>query len=165
MIEWFLDLAWYWEALICFGLFLISQILFVLITCISWDLTWALLRPVEEMPTETLKLKHTDWWPFLKWIPRRVTAFLNGPNSRRIYPRQLLGSNNRILHSADKWLPVHHLGEPVIQTDVPEPGTWSLTWPLHFAMQTKGGFLFGIGFRCDYYGRHWIYPRLVCRKN
>jgi hypothetical protein len=58
---------------------------------------------------------HDDWrWPFNK-IPRSLTAI-----ESEYYPKKLLGNATGFL-------------------DVPNPGTWVLAWPPHWAYTTKDG--------------------------
>ena len=136
-------------------------LLLVAASIISYDLTWAMLYPKELMPNETLKRNHDDWpWGF-RWVPRRLTAFLNGPSPRRKYPKQLFGTNKRIF-----------TGDPsgkIIEQDVPDPGTWCVSWPPAFSLLTKKGTLFRLAiFRKDYwdgiYG-YWVFLAFGWHKN
>lgn len=143
IILWILGFLWMilkWPAGILLSL--------VIISILTWKLKWAVLVKEKDLPAEVLKGKHNDWW-FLKWIPRRWNALIGG---RRKYPIQLFGSNKRILKDGITGEPVLYNGRKVIQQDVPEKGTWCLSWPFHFAALTKGGMLYGFGVRKDYFG-------------
>jgi hypothetical protein len=128
----------------------------VVVSILSWKLKWAVFVKDEDLPNETLKGKHNDWWWFMKWIPRKFNAFLGGRGD----PKQLLGTNDKIVNGK------------LIQ-DVPAVGTWCLSWPFHFVILTKKEFLFGIGVRRDYYGddpqmddgQEYYTLRFVCRHN
>lgn len=85
---------------------------------------WAALVPAAERPA-ILNQRHTDWWWILKKIPRSWTSFLGTP------PVIVFGN-------------VFYPPKPI-----PDPGHWELLWPLYFAFQTKGGWLFRIGMRYD----------------
>lgn len=88
---------------------------------------WAVLVNPADRPYP-LNLRHNDYlWP-MSYIPRSWTAWISNKP-----PRQLLGSNP----------PDHH-------TDIPLDGTWSLAWPLHFAITLKSGLFFHMGLRFDY---------------
>ena len=123
------------------GLFGVHLIL-TIASIISWRLRWAMLYPIEDMPCETLKKNHDDWWWFMAWIPRRFTAFLGGRGD----PVQLIGTN-----------------PPGHAQDVPQLGKWCLSWPWHFAYLSNNWFLFAFGVRRDYWEDYWTL-RLVCRR-
>ena len=119
----------------------VTGMLLVLASILSWRLKWTLLVSKETLPP-VLSRNHMDWWPWLRWIPRNLSAFVGGAD-----PVQLLGTNSEGHHQ-----------------DVPAPGTWCLSWPIHFAVLTKNGFIFGAGIRRDYVDGYWTL-RIVCRKN
>jgi hypothetical protein len=73
--------------------------------------------------------RHSDFIKPLQWMPRWVLAFI-GPQ-----PRYLYGSSERT---------------PMLHLDIPPNGTWVFCWPLYFALKTKGGLHWRIGFRPDY---------------
>jgi hypothetical protein len=115
-------------------------VLLFALSLITWGLKWAVLVPKSNLPL-ILRQTHADWWPFLRWISRRLTAFFGGRE-----PAQLMGSNPKDHHQ-----------------DVPVPGTWCLSWPIHFALLTKGKKLFALGVRRDYVDSYWTI-RFVWRK-
>ena len=106
---------------------------------VSWRLRPALFTSKAKLPAILLG-NHEDWWPFLRWVPRRLTAFIGGRD-----PVQLLGTNPRDHHQ-----------------DVPAAGTWCLSWPFHAAALIKTR-LFGFGIRRDYVDGYWTL-RAVLRK-
>jgi hypothetical protein len=113
---------------------------FILANLISWRLVPAIFIRKSKLPS-ILQDSHSDWWFFLRWIPRRITALVGGRN-----PVQLLGSN-----------PKEH------NQDIPAAGTWCLSWPFHLAILTRKGKLFAFGIRRDYVDQYWTF-RFVWRK-
>ena len=132
-------------------------VVLILASIISWDLRWAMLMRKEQMPTETLKKNHDDWWKIFSWIPRRFTAFLNGSNPKHYYPKQLFGTNRREFRKG------------ILEQDVPEVGTWCVSWPPHFSTLTYNGTLIRFGlFRKDYWDGpegYWTFLAFAWHKN
>lgn len=145
----------------------------IIVNAVSWRLKPALLVRPENLPTKTLNGKHDDWWWFLRWLPRRTTAFVNSKNSKFWYPVQICGSNHRFLIDDYLKRAVKLNGQKIIVCDVPDKGTWSLSWPLHLAIHTKSGRLFRAGiFRKDYNdpypptkGGYWTFLAFAFHKN
>jgi hypothetical protein len=121
----------------------------VVASILSWKLKPAIFVKEEDLPAEALKGKHNDWPPLMRWIPRRWSSLVGG---RTKYPIQLFGSNKRILRDGITGEPVLYNDKMVIQQDVPDRGTWCLSWPFHFAALTQKGMLYGLGVRKDYFG-------------
>jgi hypothetical protein len=115
-------------------------VVFPFLSIISWRLRWAIFIPAKKLPP-ILQGKHSDWWFFFKWIPRRINAFM----SSRGEPVQLFGSN-----------PLDH------HQDVPAQHSWCLSWPCHLAIRFKN-VMIAIGWRFDYVDLYYTL-RLVFRR-
>jgi hypothetical protein len=100
-------------------------------------LYWAALIPASKLPSILLKA-HDDYgiWPFNR-IPRWFDAFL--PEPKGTQPLQLAGTN-----------PLTH------HQDVPEFGTWCLSWPFCFAWRLDNGLTYRMGLRYDYVDDYWV---------
>lgn len=80
---------------------------------VLWGWKWALFARADKRPA-ILNQKHADFLPFLRWVPRSLTAFLSvNP------PYKLLGNETG------------HL-------DIPQPGHWCLCFPGYFAVTALG---------------------------
>ena len=127
------------------ALYIIAGLL--LANCLSWSLIPAYLVPKSKLPTPTLLRQHEDWPKPFRWINRRLSSFITSNKCNRGAPIQLLGSN-----------PAEH------PQDVPAPGTWCLSWPLHFAVRTKSDLLLALGIRYDYFDHGYYTLRLTGKR-
>ena len=120
-------------------------ILLTIISMATWRLKWAVLVSQDDLPTDTLKGRHNDWWWILKYIPRSISSFVCYKKDKK--PKQILGSN-----------PDWH------NQDVPAHGTWCLSWPLHFVFRTQKNFLFALGIRFDYHDGEYYTIRAALKR-
>lgn len=97
---------------------------------------------------EALKgTRHTDYWKFLRWIPRSWTSFCGNP------PAKLLGNE---FETAIDWK-----GSVVTYPKpIPPPGQWSVNWPPYAALTTKSRWNFHIGARWDDVDNYYTFPSI-----
>lgn len=108
---------------------LIAIIAPILASLISWRLKWAALIATEKLPA-AVRGNHNDWWPFLRWVPRRLSAFI--PRNWKP-PQKLLGNNPA---------GAHH--------DIVPRGNWVICWPLFVSITLPNGWHGHAGIRADY---------------
>lgn len=142
IIKWPLKIVWFvlkWP--------LVVLVLLLAAGILTWRLKWAVLVKEADLPAEALKGRHNDWWWIISWVPRRWTAFVNGPNPKKKYPKMLFGNTREMLV-----VMVNGVEERIVRQDVPELGKYCVSWPPHIAWRTKTNKLRACGIRKTYWG-------------
>ena len=131
-------------------IFLAIIIILLSFSIITWRLKWAVFVKDKDLPAEAIKGKHDDWWFFIKWIPRGLNAFINKKDDyKHRLPKILFGNNERIIKLwSEDGVYLYY----IINTRVPDPGTYNICWPFSIAWTTKKFKYRRFGITLDYFG-------------